>query len=102
MKERPDDLLFPGVSPEEGIPTNSRGLTWPQNRKGRRKVRPRHIQDWNPSVETEEEAKGPCEGVQFPPQPPKHLLPSHASPPRLAKGAGGTGFTYHQWVSTQL
>ena len=24
-------------------------LTWPKNRKGRRKVRPRHIQDWKPS-----------------------------------------------------
>lgn len=23
---------------------------WPQKRKGRRKVRPRHIQDWNPST----------------------------------------------------
>lgn len=28
-------------------------LTWPKKRKGKRKVRPLHIQDWNPSAETQ-------------------------------------------------
>lgn len=28
----------------------TRQFPWPQKRKGRRKVRPRHIQDWNPST----------------------------------------------------
>lgn len=28
-------------------------LTWPKKRNGKRKVKPLHIQDWNPSAETE-------------------------------------------------
>lgn len=30
-------------------------LTWPKNRKGKRNVSPLHIQDWNPSAETEKQ-----------------------------------------------
>lgn len=33
------------TEPEEGVPQ----LTCPKNKKGRRNVSPRHIQDWNPS-----------------------------------------------------
>lgn len=28
-------------------------LTWPKKRNGKRKVRPLHIQDWNPSADTQ-------------------------------------------------
>lgn len=31
-------------------------LTWPKNRKGKRNVSPLHIQDWNPSAETEKQS----------------------------------------------
>lgn len=44
LVQEPRGLPLPGSA-------QTRGLTWPQNRNGSRKVRPRHIQDWNPSVE---------------------------------------------------
>lgn len=40
-------------TPEQGMHNQRDGdaeLTWPKKRKGSRKVSPRHIQDWKPSV----------------------------------------------------
>lgn len=47
-------------------------------------MRPRHIQDWNPSVERREGAKGPCEVIRLPHGPTKRSLLSHASHPKIS------------------
>lgn len=82
------------AGPVQGHPQTPGRLTWPQNRKGRRKVRPRHIQDWNPSVERREGAKGPCEVAQ-------PCLSHHSEISQVQthmRGGRGTAHTSSRWV----